>query len=457
MSKPRIFPGGRRALKDAYRSRLWPLPTMAVLSSVALGIGLTRLDAAVDAQLPPAMSELLFGGDADAARSVLGAIASSMITVTSLTFSLTVVTLQLASSQFSPRLLRTFASDPFVQRTLALFLATFVFALTVLRTVRTGLQGEPDFAPQLSVTVSFLLALASVLGLVLFLAHIVRQIRIETILSHVHSNATATLQEAAAEPASNRHSPPPVPPPDARMLAAESSGFITAVEESILREAAEEAGVVLLIDLAPGDHVVAGTPFAFWWLLNPNDSVAEDAVARLHQRIIRAVTIGKERTSVQDVAYGLRQLVDVALKALSPGINDPTTAVHCLGHISALLCEFARHDLGARILQDDDSRARVVQRRRSLPELLKLAVEQPLHYGGSDPVVCTQLLLMLRELAWQTRDPVHQRAIAAHLQRIRFRIAKQDFDEERRIVLAALSAAVESASYGVWRPGQGLD
>ncbi|MDJ0356879.1 DUF2254 domain-containing protein [Paenarthrobacter sp. PH39-S1] len=457
MSKPRIFPGGRRALKDAYRSRLWPLPTMAVLSSVALGIGLTRLDAAVDAQLPPAMSELPFGGDADAARSVLGAIASSMITVTSLTFSLTVVTLQLASSQFSPRLLRTFASDPFVQRTLALFLATFVFALTVLRTVRTGLHGEPDFAPQLSVTVSFLLALASVLGLVLFLAHIVRQIRIETILSHVHNNATATLREAAAEPASNRHSPPPVPPPDARMLAAESSGFITAVGESILREAAEEAGVVLLIDLAPGDHVVAGTPFAFWWLLNPNDSVAEDAVARLHQRIIRAVTIGKERTSVQDVAYGLRQLVDVALKALSPGINDPTTAVHCLGHISALLCEFARHDLGARILQDDASRARVVQRRRSLPELLKLAVEQPLHYGGSDPVVCTQLLLMLRELAWQTRDPVHQRAIAAHLQRIRFRIAKQDFDEERRVVLAALSAAVESARYGVWRPGQGLD
>lgn len=456
MSDRRFFPGWR-ALNDAYRTRLWPLPTLAILLSVALGIGLSRLDAAVDTGLSTSASQLLFGGDADAARSVLGAVASSMITVTSLTFSLTVVTLQLASSQFSPRLLRTFARDPVVQRTLALFLATFVFALTVLRTVRTGSGGESDFAPQISVTVAFLLALASVLGLVLFLAHIVRQIRIETILSDVHGTATGTLQETAGEPASGRHSPLPVPPPDARPVTAQSSGFVTAIDETVLRNAAEEAGVVLLIDRSPGDHVVAGTPCAFWWPLGPNDSIAEDVVARLHQRIVRAITVGKERTSVQDVAYGLRQLVDVALKALSPGINDPTTAVHSLGHISALLCEFAGHDLGPRILRDDASRTRVVLRRPSLPDLLTLGLEQPLLYGASDPVVCTQLLLMLRELAWQTHDPTHQRAIAGHLQRIRARIAEQDFDEGRSAILTDLAAAVEAARYGVWRAGPGLD
>ncbi|HSL36359.1 MAG TPA: DUF2254 family protein, partial [Arthrobacter sp.] len=115
---------------DALRTQLWPLPTAAVALAVALGTMLPALDAAVDGRLPDGISVLLFSGGPEAARAVLQAIAGSLITVTSLTFSLTVVTLQLASSQFSPRLLRTFTSDRFVHGTLALFLAAFAFSLT---------------------------------------------------------------------------------------------------------------------------------------------------------------------------------------------------------------------------------------------------------------------------------------------------------------------------------------
>ena len=123
--------------REAITSRLWPIPTTAVVVALVLGVALPEVDAAVDAGLSGRASGLLFGGDADAARSLLGVIASSLITVTALTFSLTVVTLQLASSQFSPRLLRTFTSDAFVQATLGVFLATFTYALTVLRAVRS--------------------------------------------------------------------------------------------------------------------------------------------------------------------------------------------------------------------------------------------------------------------------------------------------------------------------------
>jgi len=220
-------------LSDAIRTRLWPLPTAAVVVAVvvvavASGIGLTRLDSGVDGQLPAAVAAYLFGGHADAARSVLSAVAGSLITVTSLTFSLTVVTLELASSQFSPRLLRTFSGDRFVQGTLALFPA-----------------------------------------------HLVRESRVETMVRNVHTQARATLLRVLPE--------------------------------------------------LDGDPPAVGVPVP-----------AAGAVP------ITARTSG----------YGLRQLTDVATKAPSPGINDPTTAVHTLGHSAALLGEMAQRDPGPAVLRD---------------------------------------------------------------------------------------------------------
>ena len=188
------------SLRDEARTRLWPLPLLAVLAAVALGIGLPRMDAALDDRLPAALTVYLFGGGAGAARTVLTAIATSLITVTSLTFSLTVVTLQLASSQYSPRLLRTFTRDRFVHGTLALFLGSFVYALTVLRTVRTADSGGDPFVPQLSVTVAYVLMVASVVGLVMFLAHLAREIRVETILATVHAEASDTIARVLGGP-----------------------------------------------------------------------------------------------------------------------------------------------------------------------------------------------------------------------------------------------------------------
>ncbi len=204
------LPGPQQVIsiaRDALRSQVWPLPVIGVVLAVALGIMLPALDSRIAGDLPPTVRDYLFGGGAEAARSVLNAIASSQITVTSLTFSLTVVTLQLASSQFSPRLLRTFSRDRFVHVTLAMFLATFTFALTVLRTVRTATDERDAFVPQVSVTFAFVLVVASVIALVLFLAHLAREIRVETMLRQVHADATeallSVLQERG-EPGSSR-------------------------------------------------------------------------------------------------------------------------------------------------------------------------------------------------------------------------------------------------------------
>ncbi|MCZ9339932.1 DUF2254 domain-containing protein, partial [Streptomyces sp. TRM76130] len=211
-------------MRDTLRVQLWPLPTLGVALALVAGVGLPQLDRRILHGLPPWLREYLFGGSSAAARSVLEAIAGSLITVTALTFSLTVLTLQLASSQFSPRVLRTFNSDRYVRTTLALFLATFTYALTVLRTVRTGEDEQSRFVPELSVTFAFLLTLASLLALVLFLSHLAREIRVETLMNSVHSAADRTIHRLLAdEPDTGREGPagrdpsdtPPEPPADA--------------------------------------------------------------------------------------------------------------------------------------------------------------------------------------------------------------------------------------------------
>ncbi|MEI7033314.1 DUF2254 domain-containing protein [Streptomyces pratensis] len=434
---------------DTVRAQLWPLPTLGVVAAVAAGVGLPRLDARIQHDIPPWLKDYLFGGGAGAARTVLEAIAGSLISVTALTFSLTVVTLQLASSQFSPRLLRTFTADRYVQTTLALFLATFTYALTVLRTVRTGDDGRVMFVPQVSVTVAFLLTLASVLGLVLFLSHLAREIRVETMMHSVHSAADRTMRRLLPESAPvGGPAVPPEPPADALPLPVRTPGFLTAVDEEALLEAAVEADAVLFIDRHPGSSLITGTPMGAAWPLS-GGSFAPETRSGLVREAAEAVHTGAERTEAQDVAFGLRQLTDIIAKALSPGINDPTTAVHALSHSSALLCELARRGPGPRVLTDDHHRVRVVLRRPDLGDLLDLAVTQPLRYGAAEPAVLARVSMLLRELAWNTPPDQHP-PIVAVLDRLRSTTADQDFHAAEHARLTELAQQVEQALAGCW-------
>ncbi|CAA0096592.1 putative protein [Mycolicibacterium vanbaalenii] len=441
----------RTVFVDAWRSRLWPVPAVGVVLAFVAGIAVPELDDVLDESIPPRVADYIFGGGADAAREVLGAVATSLITVTSLTFSLTVVTLQLASSQYTPRLLRTFAADRFVQRTLALFLATFVYALTVLRTVRNDNDGSAEFVPQIAVTLAYLLAMASVLALVLFLGHLVRQIRIETMLEHVCADIKDTTHRVL-DPLGEHpdHDFAPSPPPGASLVVARSSGFLVEVDEQALLAAAVDADAVIWLDRPVGSDVLAGVPVAFCW--SATGSLDEEQWSAVRDRVAGALSAGIERTATQDLGYGLRQLVDVVVRALSPGINDPTTAVHGLNSCSAILCELAGYRLGRRILRDGDGVARVVLARPDLPDLLDLVCNQPQLYGASDPAVLARLLSMLRELAWVVVLPAHRQAIADRLLRLERTVGEQDLDRADRRSLEQLAHHVREALDRRWTP-----
>lgn len=435
----------RNRLADAFRTKLWPVPVLGVLTAIAAGISLPKLEDASREWLPITLANLVFGGGPAEARELLSAIASSLITVTSLTFSLTVVTLQLASGQYSPRLMRTFARDRFVQVTLALFLATFVYALTVLRSIRDASAVTELFVPKFSVALAYLLALLSVTALVLFLAHLVREIRVESLLSTVRDDAAHAARNVFGgdDAETDRQADPPTPPATATTICAASTGFVVGIDEAELLSVAVDADALIAVQRTAGDWLVTGTPVASAWRVPPASSMDDDVRDTVRRRVASALHTGDERTPVQDAGYGLRQLTDVAIKALSPGINDPTTAVHALNHTSSVLCELASRRLGPKVLCDDDGAPRVVIARPSMADLLDSAVSQPRHYGAADSAVLSRLFVLLRELAWCARDE-HRPAIADQLARLERAVSAGDYDERERESLARFGAGVRA-------------
>ena len=393
---------------DRASGALWSLPSVAIVLALGLGVGLPLVDELLQRGGEPLT--YVFGGGPSAARGMLGAIAGSLISVTTLLFSLTIVTLQLASSQYSPRLLQTFARDRVVQVCLGILLGTFVYALTVLRSVRSADEsGAGPFVPRLSVTVAFLLTLVSVAALVTFLAHQTQQLRVETMMRDVHAEADVVLARLRRRQADDDQPDAPLPPvPEhARPLCARSSGFLVRVEERRLVRAAADAGAVLRVDVRPGDAVVEGTPVAWVWAGERAGGWSAD---ELEEDLSRALVVGHERAEVADPSYGLRKLVDIATRAVSPGINDPTTAVHALSHVSALLGAATTRDTWHRRLSDGD-RQRVALRSWRFAELLDLGVTQIRDYGRRDAAVVARLFAVLAEVGWRVTTAAQRDAV----------------------------------------------
>lgn len=443
------------AARDSFRSQLWPIPTVGVVVAVALGILIPYVDVIVDRQLPGWFDEIIFNGGPGAARTLLDAVASSLITVTALTFSLTVVTLQLASSQFSPRLLRTFTQDIVVQVTLALFLATFTYWLTVLRSVRSSAESvDVSFVPRIAVTTSFLLALASVVALVLFLSHLTRQTRVETMLRSVRIDASATV----AANLNRRGDETPIAQPRpiaATRVFANGSGFLVRINLEKLLRVASDDDIIIAFDREPGDFVVAGTPIAAFWCRDGGTITGRDDVERIRNNILAAVRTGVERTAGQDVGYGFRQLTDVAVKALSPGINDPTTAVHALGHTSSLLVELMGYQLGPMTLLGEGSVPRVILARSDFAKYLEVALTQPRRYGASDQAVVVGMYRLFEDLAWNT-PAEYRTVISDHVRYLRDAAAEEDYNDAERAAFADLDLGVLTVLSGAIGKGEKL-
>jgi uncharacterized membrane protein len=387
-----------RITAERLRASLWFWPMVSAVGAILVTIALLPIRA------PEGQASWLWPGDADGASIMAQVVATSVMAATTLTFSLTVVALQLASQQFSPRLLREFARDPFTQAVLAVLLSTFVVSLTALRGIRVD---EP--LPVAVIGLVYVLGIASGGALLAFVGHLVRVLRVDTMMLAVHAEAAETIKQTYLEYGDMSKKPTPdlEDHTEGFPFGAPASGFVREIHPGVLVELAEELDVLVRLDIRPGDHLVEGAPIGIVW----GAGASADAVEKVERGAQRAVDIGVERTSEQDAAFGLRQLSDIAVKAISPGINDPVTAATALAHSADLLTRLQGRQLGTQVHVDDGGKPRVLTPDRDHRYYLDLACAPVRRYGASEPIVLTAVLRLLRDCARTARDDEQRQEI----------------------------------------------
>lgn len=382
-------------------------------------------------------------GDTDAASTLLQVIAASAITVTSLTFSVTIVALQLASQQFSPRLLRDFMRDRVTKAALSVLIATFVFTMTALH----GMRADAP-VPALAMVAALLLGLLTLVTVLGFINHIARALRVDTMMLATHDETQQAIRmfyPAYGDPTPRSPEELDLDWGAAVTVTATASGFVRLIAVDELVERARRHDGLVWVLVRPGDHLVRGTPMAGTWPTRAADSDALAAAVR------ETVITGYERTVEQDAAFGFRQLEDIAVKALSPGINDPVTAAHSIGHMTDLLVQLVDRRLGPTLHLDAEAAPRAVVPDRDLRYYLDPACGQVRRYGEREPTVLIALLRLVRDVAVSARDDDQRGELHRQLELVleQAKTSTQDHDTQ---ILHDLADQVRAALDGAVLP-----
>lgn len=417
----------------------WFVPSVMTAAAVVAALVMVTLDRRVIG--PGSVAGWVYSGGADGAKTLLSAVAGSVITVAGVVFSITVAALTQASSQFGPRLLRNFTRDTSNQVVLGTFVATFAYCLVVLRTVRGGDEGL--FVPHTSVTVAVLLAGASIGVLIYFIHHVSATLQAPTVIAKVAAELAraieqtpksdrrtlATAGEASTLPADfDRH---------AFAVPSTRDGYVQAVDLDRLVSLAKERGVQIRLACRPGDHVIERNPLAHVGPADRSDSACESWVQG-------AFIVGDHPTEEQDIEYSVRQIVEVAVRALSPGVNDPFTAVNALDVLAAGVCRVARRGLPGPSHFDDAGVLRVVVPVTTFEGFVDAAFDQIRQYGRGSVAVSVRLLEVLASCASQC-DVEQRTVLLRHVEMSYHEAAAATLaDGDRAALRVRYEAAVQS-------------
>jgi uncharacterized membrane protein len=373
--------------REALRTNLWLVPTIEIVLAVALFAGTYALDrAAYDGSLT--LPSFVISGTADAARQILTAIAAAVITVVTLVFSITIVTLTLASTQFGPRMLRNFIRDRITQLTLGSFVATFIYAILTLVAIRPGAHGE--FVPHVSIAVTMVLVVADVAVLVLFIDHIAKSIQLPQVIASIAGDLSRAIDADAALPTDGPKTGPSLSEmlvrldEDSGVVRAPSSGYLQYVSMSTLIDISSRSHAVIRLLRRPGHFVVEGEPLANVW-----PAAATPGVARA---LGGAHATGPHRTLTQDLSFAVDQLVEIAIRALSPAVNDTFTALACIDWLGDGLGKIADRWRPATVHRDAAGHVRVITVTVSFRRLVERAHDKIRQASRGMPAV------MIRQL-----------------------------------------------------------
>jgi len=402
-----------RQLWSNLRSSFWFVPSLMVTASIAVAMALVEADS-VWFDLWLGQWPRLFGSGAEGARQMLSTLAGSMMTVMGITFSMTLLALALASSQYTSRVLRNFMRSRVTQVTLGIFAGIFAYCLVVLRTIRGGGGVEVEFVPNLAVFFAFASALGGVGVLIFFIHHIASSIQASSIIASVAEETNASIDRLLPETLgldADEDQGQVLESLDARSwysVPAAVSGYIQSVSSDALLRLARESRTIVRMEHGIGAFVVQDTALVSVALTYPPDQTLIDALNG-------AYSIGRHRTVDQDPAFGIRQIVDMALKALSPGVNDTSTAVICVDYLTAILARLAGRQFPPAYYREGDA-LRVIAIVPTFADLLAEAFDQIRGSAEVNVAILARMLGALGAIGSLTTLPSHVRVLDEQVQ-----------------------------------------
>lgn len=371
----------------------------------------------------------LYNGGAAQASSVLSTIAASMMTITGVVFSMTLVAMTLASSQFGPRLLRNFMGDTSNQVVLGTFLASFLYCLLVLASIRRGADGQ--VVPQLSITGAMLISIIDIGVLIYFIHHVSVSIQGDAIVARIGSELVAAIERLVpAEPKQDESPRAGMPEsvqqdvPELRKFCevqALVDGYLQYIDTDNLRKIAREEDLELHVQHRPGQFIAKGSIVVIAYN-------RADLSTDLAKRICSGFSLGYAPVAAQDVAFCIRQLVEVAVRSLSPGINDPFTAVLCIDRLGSGLRRLAAREMPISHFHDEEQTLRLVLQSIDFPGLVGEAFDQIRQNMRGSTAVAIRMLETLKMLAAVARWPEQRSALRHHAEAI-FRVTSADVPE----------------------------
>ena len=394
------------------RTSFWFVPSLMIAGSIVLAVILIQADTTGSEQWQ-ARWPRLFGASAAGARGMLSTIAGSMMTVVGVTFSMVLVTLALASSQYTSRILRNFMRDRATQIVLGVFAGIFTYCLIVLRTIRGGDEG--GFVPSLAVAFGVVLAIGGISTLIFFIHHIASSIQASSIIASVANETLAAVDRLF--PGQLGQDPPDGDGDEALLplrelhwqsIPAQRNGYIQNVDNAALLRLAREHQTIVRMERGIGDFAVEGTPLVSLALEDPP---AKELIAGLQA----AYSIGRHRTLQQDSAFGIRQIVDMALRALSPGFNDTTTAIMCVDYLTAILGRLASRDIPSSH-RYEDGELRIIAIGPTFASLAAESFDQIRASACGNVGIMLRMLGALQTIASLTASPSRRQALGDQAQ-----------------------------------------
>jgi uncharacterized membrane protein len=417
--------------REAIRTNLWVVPATEALVVLVLFAGTYALDRAAfhgNLHLP----SWVLSGTADSARQILTAVAAAIITVVGIVFSITIVALTLASTQFGPRMLRNFIRDRGTQVTLGTFVATFFYTILTLVSVGSGSDGE--FVPHLSITVALVLTLVDLAVLIYFLNHTASMIQLPQVIAGIardlaheidaQGGGEGSFGVGAARGPSSAELLQQIDESGAA-IRTPSSGYLQVIRHDTLLKIASSADAVIHLPYRPGHFLVRGQILANVW--------PAEAAEYIERNLQRGHVTGPYRTLTQDISFGFDQLVEIALRALSPAVNDTFTAMTCIDWLGDCLCRISTAWHPQRIRRDTTGHIRVIAYQADFDRLVERAFEKIRQAADGMPAVMIRQLEALAKIMEQTPDPARRRILrdqADMIQRANLRTVQELADRD---------------------------